>query len=452
MRPAWLHALVAASSLVCIATVVAHAASPAVPPDYVVAADGSGQFRTIQAAVDAIPRDNHERRIILIKDGVYHEKVRIDANDVTLEGESRRGTRIEFPQGAIEFRANPDALGIGVLNINGNDCIVQNLTVQNTHGVIGVHAFAVYGRGDRTVIQDCDVLSQGNDTLSLWRTSDRQFDAPDARADGAAVNGRYYHARLRVCGSVDFICPRGWCYMKDSDIYEVNPRAEAAIWHDGSRAPRMKFVLQGCRFDGVEGWQLARHHHDAQFYLLDCTFSKRMRDVAPHRVVYPLGGKPATEADRKRNAELDATNRWGERFYTWNCHRDGGDYAWLRDNLASAPGAPKPAQITAAWAFDDTWDPESTVGPRIEQVSATADGFAVRFSESVTVKGTPGLRLANGARAAYVGGSGTRTLTFAASSGADDRSAKPLRIDRAGGEIIATEASSTPRFATLLLP
>ncbi|MBM3853513.1 MAG: hypothetical protein FJ399_10200 [Verrucomicrobia bacterium] len=45
-----------------------------------------------------------------------------------------------------------------------------DLTVENTHGVIGTHAFAIYGRGDRTVIQDCDVLSQGNDTLSLWRT------------------------------------------------------------------------------------------------------------------------------------------------------------------------------------------------------------------------------------------------------------------------------------------
>lgn len=85
--------------------------------------------------------------------------------------------------------------------------------MKNTHGVIGVHAFAVCGRADRTVIIDCDVLSQGNDTLSLWQGD----------------SGRYYHARLNVRGSVDFVCPRGWCYMTDCTLYEVNPGAEAAI-------------------------------------------------------------------------------------------------------------------------------------------------------------------------------------------------------------------------------
>src|ERR1043165_9719229 len=94
----------------------------------------------------------------------------------------------------------------------------------------------------------------------------------------SSANGRYYHARLKVCGSVDFVCPRGWCYMTDCDLFEVNPRAEAAMWHDGSRDPDMKFVLRHCRFDGVEGWRFARHHHDAMIFVLDSTFSKTLRD------------------------------------------------------------------------------------------------------------------------------------------------------------------------------
>ncbi len=53
-------------------------------PDITVAADGSGDFKTIQEAVASIPKDNHERKIILIKPGVYQEKVRIDASNVTL--------------------------------------------------------------------------------------------------------------------------------------------------------------------------------------------------------------------------------------------------------------------------------------------------------------------------------------------------------------------------------
>jgi pectinesterase len=409
------------------------AAEPFLRADLTVAADGTGEFRTIQEALNSLPRDNRERRIILIKDGVYHEKIRIDAAFVTLRGRSRAGTRIEFAQGAEEFRRQPDQLGIAVVNINGDDCVLQNLTVQNTHGVIGVHAFAIYGVGDRTVITDCDVLSQGNDTLSLWKR------------DG----GRYYHARLNVRGSVDFICPRGWCYLTDSTIYEVNPRAGAAIWHDGSKDQAMKFVLRNCRFDGVDGWRLARHHHDAQFYLLDCTFSHALRDLAPYRVIYPLNGQASTEADRKRNQELDATNLWGERAYYLNCHRVGGDYAWFQDNLSSAPGSPPPDQVTAAWTFGGTWDPERAAGPAIRTVDRKAGRIQITFTENVTVKGQPQLVLRSGAAAGYVTGSGSALLAFAAPPDPRDDVAK---IDLHGGAIIATEAAATLRSADVSLP
>ncbi len=431
--------LLAGCLLTAAGAPAARALPPALPvvggtvrPDAVVAADGRGDFRTIQAAVDAIPAGNRERRIIFIRNGVYPEKVRVDPACVTLLGESRQGTRIEFAQGAIEFREHPDALGIGVVNINGDDCVLANLTVQNTQGIIGVHAFAVYGRADRTVIVDCDVLSQGNDTLSLW---DRN-------------GGRYYHAGLNIRGSVDFVCPRGWCYMTDCHLYEVNPHAEAMIWHDGSRDRDMKFVLRRCHFDGVEGWRLGRHHHDAQFYLLDCTFSPRMQDRPPRRVIYPLHGAKPTAADLKRNRDLDASNQWGERAYYHDCHRDGGDYAWFKDNLASAPGAPPPDAITAAWTFGGTWDPESAAGPVVHSLKEDGDAIAVVFSESVTVKGRPGLILHSGTVAPYAGGSGTDTLVFARP--AADRT-PPAAIDLRGGAIIASEASARLRPADLTL-
>ena len=67
-------------------------------PDIVVAADGSGDFKTIQAAVTSIPATNRERVVVFIKDGTYKEKIRVSASFVTLRGESRTGTRIEFAQ------------------------------------------------------------------------------------------------------------------------------------------------------------------------------------------------------------------------------------------------------------------------------------------------------------------------------------------------------------------
>ncbi len=418
--------------LLHILIVTAHAEN-AIQPDITVAADGSGDFTTVQQALESISDENRDRIIIFIKDGIYNEKVRIDESCITLRGQSRTGTRIEFSQGNEEFTRLGDNLGRAVVNINGDDVVLENLTIRNTHGVIGPHAFAVYGRGDRTVIIDCDVFSDGADTLSLWR----------------GEVGRYYHARLNIRGSVDFVCPRGWCYMTDCTFYQVNPGASAAIWHDGSKNQDMKFVLRNCRFDGVEGWILARHHHDAQFFLLDCKFSAAMRDLQPKRVIYPIGNKTQTQADIQRNRELDKSNLWGERTYFYNCHRDGGDYPWHTDNITSASGSPKPDQITAAWTFAGTWDPERSDGPVIEKVEVYADRIEVIFSENVTVKGKPRLVLHGGDYANYRFGSGSTTIVFDVSN---RRGIKVDGVDLQSGAIIATQAAAALRHANLSLP
>ena len=399
-------------------------------PDLVVAADGRGDFKTIQAAVASIPKTNTDRTVVLVKDGIYHEKIRVDASFVTLRGQSRQGTRVEFQQLNDDFTKSPDRLGQAVVNLNrANDFVLENLTVENTAGVIGPHAFALFGNGDRTVIVNCDVLSHGADTVALWNKE----------------GGRYYHASCRFEGSVDFVCPRGWCYATNCTFYEF--KNTAAVWHDGSRDKDMKFVLRDCRFDGTNGWNLARHHHDAQFYFLDCRFSQTMIDRPPFRVIYPLDGGTPSESDLKRNKDLDASNVWGERAYFYNCHRDGGDYDWMTNNLAAAPGAPRPKQITAAWTFAGKWDPEGKAGPVIRQIKSAGSQIAVGFSESVTVKGRPRLVLSDG-RADYMSGSGSDTLIFRVQG----KPGAVTSLDLNDGAIIATEAGATLRLAQLKLP
>jgi pectinesterase len=233
--------------------------------------------------------------------------------------------------------------------------------------------------------------------------------------------------------------------MTDSTLTELNPGSTAAMWHDGSGNPDKKFVMRGCRFDGVPGWWLARHHHDAHFYFIDCVFSKVMRDTAPYRVVYPLDGGKATEENVRRNAELDRTNVYGERAYYHNSHRDGNDYVWHKNNLSSAPGSPKPDQITAKWTFAGTWDPEDAAGPKIVSVTSSDGKIRVKFAERVTVKGKPGVKLAGGTTAPYDGGSGSDTLVFTG-----DGSAAAIELN--GGVIIATQASATLRQANLAMP
>ncbi len=428
----------------------AFAASPLpIKPDLVVAADGSGDFTSVHAAVQSIPQENRERKIILIKDGVYNEKVRIDAARITLRGESRAGTRIEA---TVAQGIGRDDRGLGVLNLaaTAHDCVIENLTVRNTHGKLGVHAFAIFGRADRTVIQDCDVLSHGNDTLSLWRG--RAEDAGEVAAamprnDPSILKdgGRYYHARLKVEGSVDFICPRGWCYLVDSEITQLNPGASAAMWHDGSGDPDKKFVLKNCTFDGPPNWYLARRHHDGHFYFIDCKFSERMRDHPPYRQRYPLSGGTPTQSDIERNARYDRTNQFGDRNYFFNSRRVGGDYPWHRDNLETAPGAPTPDQITAEWTFAGTWNPERTDPPRVVEVDRASSGdFIITFSEAVTVKGKPRLVFAKDAWGEYVSGSGGRRLVFSAAkaSSTSDR----LSLDLSDSAIVACEAGASLRL------
>jgi pectinesterase len=349
----------------------------------------------------------------------------VGAPFVTLRGQSRKGTRLEFAQRASEFSGTPGDPGRAVINLNADDFVLENLTAANTAGLVGEHAFTIYGgKCDRTVIVNCVVLSEGADTVALWN----------------GRNGRYYHARCHFRGAVDFMCPRGWCYITDCTFFETKP--SAAVWHDGRYAQEMKFVLRDCALDGVEGWYLARHHHDAQFYFLNCTFSRSMIDRAPYRVIYPLGGAVATAKDVAKNQELDKTNVWGERAYYLNCHREGGDYAWHADNLARAPGAPTAERLGAAWTFSGTWDPERTAAPTIERISTEERRITVRFSESVSVKGKPRLVLKDGGYAVYQTGGGTDTLVFASRAGTG---AEVASFDLNGGAVIANEAAATIR-------
>ncbi len=139
-----LFRLFVAGLLLCCGCATFKAAS--LKPDITVAADGSGDFKTIQAAVASIPSTNRERVVVFIKDGVYKEKIRVDASFVTLRGQSRNGTRIEFPQLNDDFTKNPDDLGRAVINLNkANDFVLENLTAENTAGIVGPHAFTILG-------------------------------------------------------------------------------------------------------------------------------------------------------------------------------------------------------------------------------------------------------------------------------------------------------------------
>jgi len=303
--------------------------------DIIVAQDGSGQFNSIQEAINSVSDGNCKNVIIFIRNGIYHEKLFIQKSFITLVGEEKDSTRIVYAELRKNWTKdhNGSDWGSAVVNIDSSvtDIVIANLTVHNNYGSLyddPDHQFAIRGGGTRIVILNCNIIADGGDTLSLWNKQ----------------TGMYYHAYCFFEGWVDYVCPRGWCYITDSKFYGHN--LSASIWHDGDVDKDQKFVIRNSSFDGIPGFPLGRHHRDGQFFLLDCNFSIAMADTPIYR---PFTSKMEWQ--------------WGLRHYYYNCHREGGDYSWFKDNLESAEGSPKENEITAEWTFAGKWDPEKTLPP-----------------------------------------------------------------------------------------
>ena len=157
---------------------------------YIVAKDGTGDFETIQAAIDAIPENSREA-VLLIKNGVYEERVIVWRDHVRLVGESAEDTIITWSANARELEAQGHEQGTFLsftMIVTGQDVTVEKLTVRNDAGdgrQVG-QAVAVYAAGDRGVWRDCRLIAH-QDTLfcgpvkRLWSIPSRRIHAARSR-------------------------------------------------------------------------------------------------------------------------------------------------------------------------------------------------------------------------------------------------------------------------------
>jgi pectinesterase len=148
-----------------------------------VAQDGSGDFKTIQEAVNNV-KDNSEKRVVItIKPGVYKEKLEIPVSKtfITLKGTDRNKTILSFDDYSGKPLREKDpsgktAFGTGTsysFLIKGNDCTLENLTVENTAGRVG-QAVALHIKSDRVIIKNCNLLGN-QDTLYLSEEKTRIY-------------------------------------------------------------------------------------------------------------------------------------------------------------------------------------------------------------------------------------------------------------------------------------
>lgn len=154
------------------------------PTKLTVAQDGSGDYTTIQEAIDACRDLGYARVTIHIKKGVYKEKLVIPSwkSAISLIGEDRDHTIITYDD--YSGKDNPNANEPGAkpklstftsytMLVQGNDISLENLTIQNTAGRVG-QAVALHVEGDRVSVKNCNITSN-QDTLLVTRDGSRQY-------------------------------------------------------------------------------------------------------------------------------------------------------------------------------------------------------------------------------------------------------------------------------------
>lgn len=173
--------------------------------DFVVAKDNSGDFKTIQEAIYAVPDFRKETTTIFIKNGVYKEKLILPAckNKVTLIGESVDKTKItndDYASKKNAFGEEMGTTGSSGFFVFGNEFIAKNLTFENSSGPVG-QAVAVRVDGDQVIFENCRFLGF-QDTLYPHGKDSRQ-----------------YYKNCYIEGTVDFIFGWSTVVFEDCNIF-----------------------------------------------------------------------------------------------------------------------------------------------------------------------------------------------------------------------------------------
>lgn len=176
--------------------------------DAIVAQDGSGDYTTVQDAIDAAPAGRGKPWLIFIKNGQYKEHVDVPATKPYLHfiGQSRDGVVIKDDRLSGGDNAVHVSIGATVV-VNADNTFFESLTMENIYGhekQDGPQALALNTGGDRICLNNVALLSY-QDT---WITTSTQ-------------KNRHYIKNSLIEGAVDFIYNGGDVYL-DGDTLDIN--------------------------------------------------------------------------------------------------------------------------------------------------------------------------------------------------------------------------------------
>lgn len=244
------------------------------PFTYVVATDNSGDFTTVQAAVDAC-KEGEQRSIIFIKNGTYKEMVNVPKGKIiSLIGESAEGVLITFDRDRGAGSDFTDFRDITTCQFYGEDMYVEGLTIENSSGNVG-QAEAHYVASDRQTYKNCRFLGY----------QDTQRTNSGARA---------YFKDCFIQGATDFIFGDGLMYYDNCTVncvkgggYVTAP-AECAFFlrkteNATGRVLRVTYIFRDCDITAdpdvaADTYYLGRPWKEySGVYYLNCKMGKHIK-------------------------------------------------------------------------------------------------------------------------------------------------------------------------------
>jgi pectinesterase len=202
--------------------------------ELVVAADGSGKYKTVQEAVMAVPAGSPDNPVVIrIKPGTYKELIYVQREKrfFRLVGEDAAKTVLTYDLNANLTGRDGKPIGTfrtPTAQIDADDFTAENITFENSAGPVG-QALAIRVDGDRVVFRNCRFLGW-QDTIFLNR-------------------GRHYFENCYIEGHVDFIFGAATVFFERCHIHCLRDGYVTAA-STPDNVP-YGFVFSHCRITGA---------------------------------------------------------------------------------------------------------------------------------------------------------------------------------------------------------
>jgi pectinesterase len=144
-----------------------------------VAADGSGNYKTVQQAFDAVAANNKKPVTIFIRNGIYKEKLHLDSGkrNVTLQGEGKFNTILTYDDHTGKISPGGDTISTYTSQsflMRADHFTAKDITFQNDAGYSAGQAVAIQITGDEAAFINCRFIGN-QDVLFPSKPATRQY-------------------------------------------------------------------------------------------------------------------------------------------------------------------------------------------------------------------------------------------------------------------------------------